>query len=106
MKKCDIPLGKKIKQMRESMKMSQEALAQKINYSRSSVYQLESGRQPCSSSTLFEIKQALGVEDLPFTEPERNSFRHKLFSLQKLIRNNEFDEAKEESGGKCTCIIL
>jgi len=79
-----------------SKNISQEALGLEVGYSRSGIYQLESGNQSCPSNIQWAIKKALGVENIPFTEPERESFRDKLYFLYDLISNNKLDEAKEE----------
>jgi len=94
-KECNVPIGEKIKQVREIKNVSQEMLGMEIGCSRAGVYQLESGKQSCSSSVQWEIKRALGVEGLPFTEFERKSFRDKLYFCNKLIDEGNFIEAKD-----------
>jgi transcriptional regulator with XRE-family HTH domain len=55
-------IGKKIRDFRENMKMSQTVLGEKVELTRSSVANIESGRQKVQIDTLYKIAQILEVE--------------------------------------------
>src|SRR4030043_854110 len=56
-----IPLGQRIKQIRESLGLSQQALAEKLGVSRPSISQIENGeRKVCAE----ELKKLAGIFNL------------------------------------------
>lgn len=54
--------GKRIKELRESLFMSQEEFSEKIGIHRNTLARIESGENFVSLETLENIKEALGVE--------------------------------------------
>jgi len=62
-------LAFKIKELRKAKKISQEKFAEKLGLSRTSVTNIETGRQAVTMNKLFKICETLGVESkelLPF----------------------------------------
>lgn len=56
-------MGYKIKEVRESMKMTQEELAKKSGVSRATIWALETGNERVTTTkTLAKLAQALGVD--------------------------------------------
>ncbi|MEO1211115.1 MAG: helix-turn-helix transcriptional regulator [Cyanobacteria bacterium J06638_20] len=56
-----VDLGKKIRAVREERKLTQEALASLLSITRTSVTNIEKGRQKMFLHTFLEITQVLGV---------------------------------------------
>ena len=57
-----VDFGKRIKELRESLFMSQEAFAEKIGVHRNTLARIESGENFVSLETLESIKDTLGIE--------------------------------------------
>lgn len=70
-------IGEKIKDLRELKKDSQLDLSKKIEISRSSISNIESGRQPVSIGLLYEIAQVY-ESDLFSLLPSVNEYTHYL----------------------------
>lgn len=86
-----INFGKRIKELRESLLMSQEAFAEKIGVHRNTLARIESGENFVSLATLENIKTALNVEyeDLFTFNNEIKKDHCKAFYL----KFNELNEA-------------
>lgn len=56
-----LSVGKKVKQARENRSCTQEELAAKVSLSRTSITNIEQGRQQFMAHTLIEIASALAV---------------------------------------------
>ena len=72
-------LGQRIHAARKSARVSQESLAISIGMSRSSVANIETGRQPVYIHALVRIAEQLGksLSDLvPFAEPKPEIYAH------------------------------
>ena len=69
-----VNIGEKIKKLRESKKLTQEALARKAEIASSSVYKLERGKHTPSIKTLSKIASALdtSINELMKSEAEIN----------------------------------
>ncbi len=61
-------LGERIKEVRQSVGMNQQELADKINLTRTSISNIEAGRQLAPLDVLYKICHTLGTE-LPFLLP-------------------------------------
>lgn len=57
-----VPLGRKIKEVRERVGLTQASLAEASSLSRTSITNIEKGRQHLPLHTLYVIAQALGVK--------------------------------------------
>lgn len=80
--------GKKIKDLRESLFMSQETLAEKVGVHRNTLARIESGENFVSYETLEALKDALGVEykdlfsfDIQMKKDALKAFKLKLAEL-------------------------
>ena len=58
---CYRALGARIQMIRETIDMTQEALAKRVGYTRTSVVNIESGRQRVPMHQVEEISKALGT---------------------------------------------
>lgn len=68
-----LSVGKKVKQAREDRNFTQEELASKVSLSRTSITNIEQGRQQFMLHTLIEISAALSVDPASlFPEMETN----------------------------------
>ncbi|HIS84530.1 MAG TPA: helix-turn-helix transcriptional regulator [Candidatus Faecivicinus avistercoris] len=56
-----VALGLRIRQQRKMLKLTQEALAEKVDVSTSYIGHIERGQKRCSLETLVSIADALGV---------------------------------------------
>lgn len=104
-----IDFGKRIKELRESLFMSQETFAEKIGIHRNTLARIENGENFVSLETLENIKSALGVEyselftftDTPAKDPLK-AFALKFNELNEadakyfLTSINAYLKAKQE----------
>lgn len=88
-------LGRKIKLARNNAKLSQELLAKRIGLSRSSVTNIEKGRQHIPFHMLFQIADALGLNPIALIPP-KNENKHPL--TNKLDKKLSRDGTLEEEG--------
>lgn len=87
-----VDFGKRIKELRESLFMSQEALAEKIGIHRNTLARIENGINYVSLSTLEKIQTVLGVdykELFNFSETSENESLKILHSKLKLLSETD-----------------
>lgn len=87
-----VDFGKRIKELRESLFMSQEALAEKIGIHRNTLARIENGTNYVSLNTLEKIQAVLGVEYkelFNFSETSENESLKILYSKLKLLKDND-----------------
>ena len=102
--------GKKIKELREALFLSQEAFAEKIGIHRNTLARIESGENFVSYETLEAMKEALGVEykdlfafDTPVQKDPLKAFKLKLAELNEndakyfLTSINAYLKAKKDN---------
>ena len=70
--KLQIAVGKKIKELREEHKVSQQDLAAACNFEKSNFSRLESGRTNPTLYTLYKIAEKLGVSLKEITDIKVN----------------------------------
>jgi len=90
-----LPLGEKLRQVRQARKMSQKKVAEATKYAISSISHIEVGRIDCDPDILLLIRKALGIEKMPLLDPERKVFKDKLLAFYDLILEWKHEEAKE-----------
>jgi len=96
MKKHDaLLLGEKIKLIRKAKNISQEALGLEIQYARSAISEIETGKLECDIHMLRKIKKTLGIEGMPLLEPERHAFKDRLYIWYDIISKRDFDGAAQ-----------
>lgn len=87
-------IGERIRSLRESLNMTQDELADQINMRRTSITNIEAGRQRLPIDTLYTIAGLLGVNAfdlLPEGHPDReisaafNDLREVEIKRQELI---------------------
>lgn len=88
--------GKKIKYLRESLFLTQEQLAEKINIHRNTLARIESGENFATAETIDNLKNALGAN-----YPDLFDFGESLENSQNLqkalqVRLNTLSEADLE----------
>lgn len=105
-------IGRRIREQRDKLNWTQQELSEKMNFTRSSIANIELGRQKIQIHILYEFSSVLGVSPfdlLPqFSEIERNSVipvkttnldTESLTFLQRILSNksaqNEGDDKNE-----------
>jgi transcriptional regulator with XRE-family HTH domain len=92
-------IGSRIKQRRIDLDLSQEALAQKIDLARTSVSNIEIGRQQVTLSVLYDICQELETNIhtiLPTFNDVKNSFSLQDDYHEILMNKNLNTSSKED----------
>lgn len=87
-----VDFGKRIKKLRESLFMSQEAFAEKIGVHRNTLARIENGTNYVSLSTLEKIQAVLGVEYkelFNFSERAENELLKILCAKLKLLSETD-----------------
>lgn len=105
--------GKRIKELRESLFLSQEAFSEQIGIHRNTLARIESGENFVSYETLEAMKEALGVEykdlfsfDTPAQKDPLKAFKLKLAELNEndakyfLANINAYLKAKKDNQGE------
>jgi len=87
--------GEKIKCVRKAKGLSQEELALKISYDRTKLSRIEVGKSECPDDIQRAIKEALCIEEMPFTETERESFKDKLYLWCGFMEEQQLDKSKQ-----------
>lgn len=96
-------LGKKIREQRESLKLTQEELAGRVNISRTSLTNMERGRQRVLVDQLYRLAGALdvGPEDLLPSrkdltkKPPKSSLNVAIpESVHKFLQSVKLDDKK------------
>ena len=83
-------IGKRIKEIRKSKKLTQEQLAEYIGIETSSVSNIENGRYFPTAENLDKILQVLGVSPSELFMTEHNNKQDVLISeLNQAMKNNE-----------------
>lgn len=81
-------LGLRLRRIREASRLTQDALAERIGLSRTSIANIEQGRQRIQVHTLYALAGALRVSPrslLPSESPTlSDELRHSLESLQPV----------------------
>ncbi len=84
--------GKKVKELREALSLSQEALAEKIGIHRNTLARIEGGENFLSYETLVAMKEALGVEYKDLFDFDTTALKDPLKAFKlKLAELNEND---------------
>lgn len=95
-----VALGRQIAQVRQSRsKMTQEDLALKISLTRTSIINIEKGRQQLLVHTLVDIATALGVA-LPELLPPSGDVAHLLRDVSKQGRDWVLSSVATASKGR------
>jgi len=89
-----LPLGEKIKHIRQAKGVSQESMAQALNYSKATVSRFESGQMEINDKTLRDIKVFLGVEDAPLFEHELKLYNSRIWVWNDLLETKRIAHAK------------
>ena len=77
-------LGENIRFQRKNKKITQAALAEKVDISEDMIKSLEQGRTWCSSKTLSQIVEALEVDVVKLFMPTGDSFKENKENAAKL----------------------
>jgi len=91
----DLPLGEKLKQIRNARKLTQEQVGAFVKYTGSNISFIESGRITCDPEILPTIRKFLKVDKMPLFESERPSFKYELSKLYNHTSEREFEAANE-----------
>ncbi len=84
----DLLIGRRIKQRRTEIKMSQSKLGERLGVSFQQVQKYENGKNRVSASTLFKISQALGIDFSYFVDNlDKPGFLHDSSCVSFRIRD-------------------
>jgi len=93
---AELSIGEKIKQVRESMGVKQNYLADEIAYTNGRLSQIENGDDSgVPPDFIFAVKAALKIENAPFNAIERESFKDNLSLCKSLIEERNLSEANK-----------
>ena len=95
MKPLELHAGEKIKLLRLARNVSQEQLAIEVGFARTSLSAVENNHIECPPEVQWSMRQYLEVQEIPFSELERNSFKEKLYAWYKIIGEDHLELAKE-----------
>lgn len=84
-----LSVGKNVKQARENRNVTQEELASKVSLSRTSITNIEQGRQQFMAHTLIEIATALAVNPASLLPEINTKFADTLDDKLKDLPPNE-----------------
>ncbi|MCL2187978.1 MAG: helix-turn-helix transcriptional regulator [Defluviitaleaceae bacterium] len=88
-----VALGVKIKEMRIARGVTQDELASVASSDSPTISKIENGNLTCSDDLLWEIKKALGAENIPLLEGEQESFLEKLHEWYDVISKRNLPKA-------------
>jgi transcriptional regulator with XRE-family HTH domain len=83
-------IGKKIRSLRSSMLLNQEDLSKKVGMTRSSIAQIEAGKQAVSVYTLYKIGEALNkpiMDILPSSPNQFDVYSENRLEKKEVILN-------------------
>lgn len=84
--------GKLLKDMRITAELTQSELAERVGLSRTSVTNIEVGRQKIPLHLLYELASSLGVEPAALLPKKEN------LSVQSILNENISEYLKDNSG--------
>ncbi|MCL2362965.1 MAG: helix-turn-helix transcriptional regulator, partial [Defluviitaleaceae bacterium] len=91
----NLPLCKKIAQLRKSKGVSQASLAEAVDRSIMHISRIERGEAECEGEMLEIIKKVLGIENAPLTELELKLYEDRLWVLYDYLNANRVHEARK-----------
>jgi transcriptional regulator with XRE-family HTH domain len=87
--------GRGLRRARKAANLTQEALAERIGLSRTSITNIEKGRQHVSLHMLFSLSSAVGVEPAELLPEKKAAYNLEMMD-QKLLKESRLgQEAKE-----------
>ena len=85
-------MGKRIKQLRTHLRMSQEELAEKVDISKQTISMTESGNQELRAGNIVKIAGALGVStDYLLKGTRTDADNMKLDKRIRSLNNDQYD---------------
>lgn len=101
----DFFIGKRVKQRRSELNLSQGSLGKKLGVSFQQIQKYENGKNRISASTLFQISQILGVDFSYFVNGYNNAsslhedsnLKHKLHDKESTFLVNYFSKLQDRS---------
>ena len=89
-----LPLGEKLKQLRNAKGLSQENLAKAVNSSESTISRIEQGQTECSMELLEAIKKYMGIDKAPLLKHELIVYEDKVWILNDYANSNRTADAR------------
>ncbi|MCL2362108.1 MAG: helix-turn-helix transcriptional regulator [Defluviitaleaceae bacterium] len=90
-----LPIGEKIKLIRNAKGLSQENVAKAVNSSESTLSRIEQGQAECSTEMLTAIKEYLSIKNAPLFEHELKIYEDQLWVLNDLTNARRLTDAKD-----------
>lgn len=111
-------LGRRLRDARKTAELTQEALAEQVGLSRTSITNIEKGRQHIPFHLLFSLASAVGVDPVNLLPERREAYNPNIIDKRKLktslekdqldyvtavvtsgmVRDEEQEDKKDESG--------
>ena len=92
--KTTLPLGEKIKQIRQGKGISQENMARAINSNQSFIHRFENGLVECDAKTLASIRRFLEIENAPLLEHELKLYKDRIWMWDDLMNADRTADAR------------
>jgi transcriptional regulator with XRE-family HTH domain len=87
--------GRGLYRTRKAANLTQEALAERVGLSRTSITNIEKGRQHVSIHILFSLANALGIEPAELLPEKKAAFNLEMMDQELLKESRLGQEAKE-----------
>ena len=87
--------GRGLRSVRKSANLTQEALAERVGLSRTSITNIERGRQHVSLHMLFSLAAAVGVEPAELLPQKEAVYRLEMIDQELLKETQLGQEGKE-----------
>ena len=81
--------GMRLRSARKALRITREAVANKMGCSAMSISNYESAINPLSDKILASLKKAMGVEDIPYTDSEILEYKKNLYSMNASVNNSD-----------------
>lgn len=90
-------IGKKITLYRKDSRLSQENLSKRVELTRTSIVNIEKGRQRPTLEVLYHIAQILGVEIIDLLPPQSFIENSDHFSTKPILNDENLSEIAKKS---------
>ncbi len=87
--------GRGLRNKRKAVNLTQEALAERVGLSRTSIINIEKGRQHVSLHMLFSLANALGVEPAELLPKKEAAYKLEMIDQELLKETQLGQEGKQ-----------
>jgi len=87
--------GRRLRSARKAANLTQEALAERVGLSRTSITNIEKGRQHVSLHMLFSLANAIGIKPLELLPQKEAAYKLEMIDQELLKETPLGQEGKE-----------